>query len=785
MSPGLTFTYGLIVLLLFVWYFATDHERNKRFLGSALTVLVCALCLIYIYPPKEKIQLGLDLKGGTSFLIQLYSNPDEAGERSPITRDKVDQAVEVIRKRVDDFGTGEPVITPSGADRILVQIPGLAPEKLASTREQLQKVAKLEFRLVHPNNEQILQGFAPPDPAYMRAKEKITRGEKVVEGELVVRKKPDLTGNMVSRAAAIYGPKGWEVMLGFTSEGGKVFGELTQQHVNERFAIMLDGEVISAPNINEPILGGSASISGTFTEPEARNLASVLENPLQTPVRIQEERSTSPSLGADSIKSGIYSGLWGMALICLAVLAYYRLAGFVALIALAVEALLLFGLLAMFGAVLTLPGIAGTILTLGMAIDANVLIYERLREEIAAGKPLKIALDAAYNKAFSAIFDSHVTTLVTAAILYWQATGPVRGFAVTLTIGIIVSLFTALVITRNLFSWMFQLNLLKKISMANLISATEIDFIGKRRTAMILSGIAIVVLAAVFAIRGGSNFGVDFRGGDRLVIEAQGQKVSEDRIRKALDDLKIGDSVVQLEKSAVSEFVTIRTPMDKGAQALEHLLKTFPEAKYRVEGTEKVGSVVGRELIRSSLLALALGLLGILVYVAVQFEFSFAVGALVALLHDLLITIGLFSLAGREISLIFVGSILTVAGYSVNDKIVIFDRIREGIRAGRVGSIPEIMNRSINETLSRTILTGGTTLLALAALYFFGGPVLNDFAFSIFIGVVVGTFSSVYIAAPIVLWWSGKGGQALRSEVKLREQEAVAARAATQAGAGR
>ncbi len=748
---------------------------------------MCALCLVYIYPPKDKIRLGLDLRGGTSFLIQLVSEPDETGQRAPITKDKVDQAVEVIRKRVDSLGTSEPVITPSGTDRILVQIPGLTPERLADAREQLQKVAKLEFRLVNPKTDSILQGLEPPDPTYMRAKEKITRGDKVIEGELIVRKKPDLTGNMVNRAAAVFGQKGWEVVLGFTSEGGKLFGELTQKHVNQRFAIMLDGEVISAPNINEPILGGSASITGSFTEQEARNLASVLENPLQTPVRIQEERSTSASLGADSIKSGIYSGLLGMALICIAVLFYYRLAGFVALIALAVEALLLFGLLAMFGAVLTLPGIAGTILTLGMAIDANVLIYERLREEIAAGKSLKVALDAAYNKAFSAIFDSHVTTLVTAAILYYYATGPVRGFAVTLTIGIVVSMFTALVITRNLFSWLFQLNLLKKITMANLISATQIDFIGKRRVAMIGSVIAIVVLSAFFVWRGDSNFGVDFRGGDRLVMEAQGKKVNEEEIRKALEDLKIGDSVVQIEKSATSEFVTIRTPIDKSADADAHLKKTFPEAKFRTEATEKVGSVVGQELIRSSLVALGLGLIGILIYVAVQFEISFAVGALVALLHDLLLTIGLFSLAGREISLIFVGSVLTVAGYSVNDKIVIFDRIREGIRTGRPGTILEIMNSSINETLSRTILTGGTTLLALASLYFLGGPVLNDFAFSIFIGVVVGTYSSIYTAAPIVLWWSGKGGQALRAEVKKAEREEATVRRASlqQPGASR
>jgi SecD/SecF fusion protein len=487
---------------------------------------------------------------------------------------------------------------------------------------------------------------------------------------------------------------------------------------------------------------------------------------LQTPVTIEEQRSASASLGQDSIKSGIYAGLVGLALIFVAVLFYYRIAGLVALAALAVEGALLFGLLAMFGAVLTLPGIAGIILSLGMAIDANVLIYERLREEVAVGKSLRHALDDSYRKAFSAIFDSHVTTLITAAILYFLATGPVRGFAVTLTIGIIASMFTALVITRNLFSWLFHFNLLRKITMANLIAETNIDFLGKRRMALILSGLAIIALGAVFAMRGAHNFGVDFRGGDRVVLEAQGEKVSEGQVRDAIAGLNITDVVVQKESSATADFITIRSPLDTGQQIDAHVKATLPQAKFRTEASDKVGSLVGQELIRTSVAALGLGLLGILIYVAVRFELSFAIGAIVALLHDLLITIGLYSLAGREISLIFVGAILTIAGYSVNDKIVVFDRVREGLRSERKGSVQAIMNRSINDTLSRTLLTGGTTLLALGALYFLGGPVLNDFAFSIFVGVIVGTFSSIYIAAPIVLWWSRLRGKSLHREVK-------------------
>jgi SecD/SecF fusion protein len=770
MSPAITFSIGLLLLVLFFWYFGTDQGPKKRILGTLLTILLTAFCVWSMTPMDKKIRLGLDLKGGTSFLIQLAS---ENGQQ--ISKETLDQAVEVIRKRVDEYGVGEPVISPSGTDRILVQIPGLGTEQIKEAREQLSKVAKLEFRLVYPDNGERLRAIdtgtevIPPEYRIESYKLKAEPGKPASEERLLIKKKADLGGDRVTNSSAYFGNDGWTVQMKFDSEGAKQFGDITEKFKGYRFAIVLDGEIQSAPVIRDAIYGGDAVITGRFTEQEARGLATVLENPLQTPVSIEEERSASATLGQDSIRSGVYSGLVGLALIFVAVLLYYRLAGLVALVALAVEGVLLFGLLAMFGAVLTLPGIAGIILSLGMAIDANVLIYERLREEIAAGKSLKTALDASYDKAFSAIFDSHVTTLITAAILYLIATGPVRGFAVTLTIGIIASMFTALIITRTLFSWLFHFNLLRRISMADLISATNIDFIGKRRLALTISAVLIVVLSAHFFYRGAHNFGVDFLGGDRLVLEAQGTKVTEGQVRDALGELDVTDAVVQKETSATSEFMTVRSPIDTSQKIEAHLKSKFPDAQFRTEASEKVGSLVGGELIRSSLVALGFGLLGILIYVAMRFELSFAMGAMAALLHDLLITIGIYSLAGREISLIFVGAVLTIAGYSVSDTIVVYDRIREGLRSERKGSVSSIMNRSINETLSRTILTGGTTLLALGALYFLGGPVLNDFAFAIFIGVIVGTFSSVYTAAPIVLWWSRLKGKSLHREVKESE----------------
>jgi SecD/SecF fusion protein len=543
-----------------------------------------------------------------------------------------------------------------------------------------------------------------------------------------------------------------------------MFGDLTANNVGQRLAIMLDGDVQSAPSIRQPIYGGEAVITGRFSDEEARNLASVLENPLKTPVEIEETRSVSASLGADSIKSGVGAGLLGLALTLLFVLFYYRLAGLVACLALAVNLVLLFGAMSMFNFVLTLPGIAGIILTIGMAIDANVLIYERLREEMAAGKSLGAAVNSAYDKAFSAIFDANVTTLITSAILFWQATGPVKGFAITLTLGIIASMFSALLFTRTVFGFLLENFGLKKLTMVNWIPSRSIDFLGKRHIALALSAILILGSIAFFAWRGQKNFGVDFTGGDLVVLSSQEQVPLAD-LRRSVESANLGETTLQTSIEEGREFVTVQSKFGTADAIVAKLQQDFPAAQWAIEQTDTVGPRIGKELAGRSLFALALGLLGILIYVTLRFEFSFALGALVALLHDVIITIGVFALFGREISLVMVGAVLTIAGYSINDTIVVFDRVREGLMSGRRGTVAQIMNACINETLGRTILTGGTTLLATAALYFFGGPVLSDFALAILIGVLVGTYSSIFVASPIVLWWAKRTGKSIKREV--------------------
>lgn len=947
MSPALTFTSGIVLLLLFGWYFATDKEKMKRILGSALTVLATAMALLSFLPPFDveekdasgkpvldanknpviktpgKIGLGIDLKGGTSFLLRL--KPDETNPK-PITADSLDRAMEAIRSRVDSMGTSEPVIAPAPPDRVLVQLPGVDPQRTESYREALRKVAKLEFRMVHVNSRNlVMQKAINPatfiDPAYEIVPYKHRREGKEVMEQMVVSKKIEITGDKVKGAYAMPGQMGgWEIHLEFDDAGGKLFEEVTarmaaNRQAREEFAILMDKVVISAAGLTESamaqggIRGGSATIQGDFEEKEARNIASALLNPLENPMVIEEERSTSASLGQDAINSGIMAGLVGAGITVLVTLLYYRFAGLVANLALIVFSIILFGAMGMFNAVLTLPGIAGILLTLGMAIDANVLIYERLREEQAAGKTLKTALDAAYDKAFSAIFDSNVTTIITAGLLYWKATGPVKGFAISLVIGVIASMFSALIVTRNLFAWGLEKGIIKKITMVDLIPATNFDFMGKRKLSTIGSLVVIFASIGIFAMRGEKNFGVDFKGGTKLTYDIQGKAPTMDDIRKSLADIGESEAVAQEESSANQKFLVIRIA-DTGVNLVDLLSKKFPDAKFKSrsddrvlftpvgdkpdfkafqdalkaagenesaikeiaidgknyfavspakanasdieralqkaqpdkfkrfmdgrvlfkpEGTtpaldavraalveakqadavvseepspegvllsiklgknritkhmeskfpeakmseanvETVGAVVGKQLANNSLIALGLGMVGILIYVTLRFEFSFAIGALVALLHDVIITVGVFSLLGRELSLVIVGAVLTIAGYSVNDTIVVYDRIREGIKAGRSGSILQIMNASINETLSRTILTGGVTLLTTIALFIFGGPVLNDFALTILIGILVGTYSSIFIAAPIVLWWSGRGGRDLKSEVNRSDE---------------
>jgi SecD/SecF fusion protein len=775
MSPLLTFFIGLGLLILFGWYFATDIGLRKRLIALTLVVAFVGVSIATIWPPEKRIALGLDIQGGTSFLIRMMKGDKE------VTKGMQEQAVEVIRKRVDYFGGGEPIISPVGDDRILVQIPGLDTAKIQEARDQLSRVAKLEFRLVYPDNGDKLakidkgEDVIPPEYRIETYTMRAEGNQPARVERLLVKKKADLGGERVSGSHAYFGQEGWTVQLKFDSEGAKKFGDITEKFKGYRFAIVLDGVIQSAPVIRDAIYGGDAVITGRFTEQEARGLASVLENPLQTPVSIEEERSVSPTLGMDSIKASILAGLLGLAITLVCVLIYYRLPGLVANLALIVNLILLIGALTMFRFVLTLPGIAGIILTIGLSVDASVLIYERLREEMALGKSLKAAVQTAYEKAFSSIFDANVTTLITAAILFWKASGPVKGFAISLTLGILASLFTALIVGRNALGWLVDTGKVKKISMLHLISSQNINFLGKGFLACMCSLALILAGATSFYIRGEKNFGVDFRGGD-LVTLSSPNTIDVGQVRAALKPIGLADASIQESAQVGKNYITVRGPLNTSDKIEKEIMQAMPNAGFKVEGSERVGALVGGELAKSSLIALGLGIIGILIFVTFRFELSFAVGAIVALLHDVIITVGVFSLMHRELTLTMVGAVLTIAGYSINDTIVVYDRIREGLASGRRGTIEEIMNSSINQTLSRTILTSTVTLIPILCLFLFGGPVLRDFSLAIIVGVVVGTYSSIFIASPIVLWWTRARGATTSSLRREVTQKATTAR---------
>jgi SecD/SecF fusion protein len=430
----------------------------------------------------------------------------------------------------------------------------------------------------------------------------------------------------------------------------------------------------------------------------------------------------------------------------------------------------------MFGFTFSLPGIAGIILTIGLAVDANVLIYERLREELENGKSLKSAIAASYDKAFSAIFDANITSLISSIILFSMASGSIKGFAVTLTIGITASMFSAILVTRVLFRWGIDTNLLRKMTFLNLIKATKIDFLAAAKKTAIVSSIFIVISLAAFALKRESSLGIDFTGGTRIQFQLGEKEVKLEEVDKVLSTLTLTRAAFpQIESNpATGALLSIRTDKadaEKIVSALRSEIPVFSEKKtdgsneYLIdESKEEVSALIGGSFMRESIIALGLGLIGIAIYITIRFEFSFALGAFIALLHDVIISVGVVVLLGRELSLIHVGAILTIAGYSINDTIVIFDRIRETVLI-RTGAIKDVMNEAINATLSRTILTSATTIVTVAILSLYGGSALRDFSIMILIGLVIGTYSSVFVASPIVLWWSQRKGGDLRKDV--------------------
>jgi SecD/SecF fusion protein len=805
---------------------------NKPSIWKWLILIgLIAWSMAILIPVKENVNLGIDLVGGSSFLLEVQLDELDDDQK----KDAPQRALEVIRNRVDGMGLAEPIIFLQPAtQRIVVQLPGIEDDRRQEVREIIKQSAYLEFKLVHEESEtQVQRLFAsgeapigykivPIDDEQLLKRDEATIPEEMSDEEIFrarrtfmalpnselmfmvaprlnqtfyepvyVERRRQLTGEHLKTAGVQQDfsklVPTYLVTLEFNSEGKSRFGRLTADYApfgdrnpNEegrRLAIILDGTLHSAPVVREAIYGGNATITGNFTIKEASKLALVLRaGSLPAPVEIIEERTVDPTLGKDSIDSSIKAFAFGGIAVVVFVLLYYLLAGFIANLALTLDLVLLplgmmvaAGFLGLFTGsgtwagpiglpTLTLAGIAGIVLTIGMAVDANVLIFERIREEQVSGKRFKSAVDAGYEKVFSTIFDANITTLLTAIILFWQGSGPIRGFAITLSAGIIVSMYVALVVTRMMFDLLGHYTNISQVKMMTLVKNTEFKFMDKRYIAAGVSLLLILSTWGIFISKGKDNFGVDFTGGSAISYQVKpGAKPDQKAIRVDLEQAGFTPQL-QFQKELMGEggadpdeFLEIKVPFEQG----ERLYDYMSEGKYDLSysQTESVGPQVGKELRKKGILSILWALVGIVIYISVRFEFGFAMGAIVALVHDVLITVGLYCLFGRQLSLPIVAALLTIVGYSVNDTIVVFDRIREDLTLHKGQKYSDLADGSINRTLSRTVMTSVTTLLTVVMLLFFGGGEINDFALALFIGILVGTYSSIFVATPVTIFW--------------------------------
>ncbi len=769
LSSSWVFLLGLGLLSLFVVYFATESARRKRIFGTILSIAVVALS-VWLFQGLG-MEKGIELQGGVSMEIKI--RPAEGRE---VTTHTQQQAIKVLTERLNALGTADVLIAPSGKDGIFLQMPGVGQDKLKGIEEALEKVAHLSFSILHPQSHflaaQVAEGaqVIPGYEALPYAEEKDKDGNALPTRYGLVKIKRDMEGKNVSRAGYFYGDKGDSISVSFSSEGAKIMGPLTRENQGQPLAIILDDVILSSPVIQEPFSDG-CSITGNFTQAEALSLASALENPLENPIEIEFSNYISPTMGEAAVNQGILSGIWGLGIVLVFMIVYYRFAGLVAVIGLTSIVAIVFGTMALFQFTLTLPGIAGIILTIGMAIDANVLIYERLREEMASGKSLRTAIELAYDRAFWSIMDSNLTSLITAIILYYVADGTVKGFAVTLVIGIVGTLFAALIVTRVCFQWVMDAKFFTKLTFLNFIPSRSFDFLGVARP-WLIGSLALTILSILVVVVVDPR-GVELKGGDSITIRTDAD-ISTDSIVASLAKLDLGAEPIVQEQRAVGDdgvFYLVRIPTGTADQAQEHLQSDLG-IELKDTTVSSVGSAVGRSMLITSILALGLGMVAILIYVTFRYEFAFALGAIAALIHDVVVALGVATLLGHELSLITVGALLTIAGYSLNDTIVIFDRVRESLQTKR-GEVRDLINLALNQTLGRTILTSTTTIFTVLVLCFFGGPGLRSFSVTLLIGMITGVYSTLFIASPIVLWWAKRSGTNLRRQVIDTEQSKV------------
>lgn len=743
-------------------------------LWRAIVALVAVAASLYLALTQSP-RLGLDLRGGTQIVLQTKDSPTVEADADATRR-----ALEVLRQRVDALGVSEPSLAQAGDRRIVVELPGLRDPREAS--EVIGRTAQLT---VHPvTAETDRKGSARPAADGSR-----TLPDPDRPGGYVTLGPTALTGEGVKNAEAALDQQsmnGWYVTLDFRGKAGgdwaRVTGEAAcapQGAAERRVAIVLDGKVISAPGVNADvrcgtgITGGSTQITGGFDENEAKDLAALVKGgALPVPVDVVEQRTVGPTLGADAIAASTQAALIGLALTALFITFVYRLLGALATVALALYGLMSYAALLALGATLTLPGLAGFVLAIGMAVDANVLVFERAREEYlgarathpdarergSGSRSLPKALHTGFSKAWSAVIDSNVTTLLAAGLLFSFATGPVKGFGVTLSIGVLVSMVSAFVVTRVLAETAVRRGFVRRRPrltglattgrLRTLLARREPRVVHHRRRWLGASTLLVAVAVAGIALRG-LDLGVEFTGG-RLVEYSTSKQVDADTARKAVADAGFPRAVVQ---ESGSDDITVRTGelSDAEQEKIKEALAEKGGGQATVERDERIGPSLGDELRQKALIALGIAVAAQLVYLTVRFRWTFASAAVVAMVHDVLLVVGLFAWLGKTVDSVFLAAVLTVIGYSVNDTVVVFDRIREARRRDPRADLARTANTAVIRTLPRTVNTGMGALFVLAALAVLGGDSLADFSVALITGVIVGVASTVSVAVPVAV----------------------------------
>ncbi|MEN8849501.1 MAG: protein translocase subunit SecF [Akkermansiaceae bacterium] len=786
-NPLLVVLAGIAIVALIFWYVATEIDRRKRNVGSIAILLVIGLCLAAVLPFEEKLKKGIDLAGGVAFTVEIQSaEPDPGQPPLPVGPEAIEAVKKTLGERLSEGSMSGVQMQGLGEDRLVIEMAALNEEQIARMKVIIEKTAQLTCKAVHPESDRLAQAvengsqLAPAGwKLYQLPVIDQKTLKKIGDTPILLAKRNIVTGDQVQRAIPVPSRFG-TIQVRLNSDGGdRLFNATAQMREGvDRMAVVLDGQALIAPTVNGN-LSRSFIIEGLDGSKEVNEVVAALANPLKNPLEILSTNQISAKYGKEIVRQGVTAALAGLALTLIFILLYYRFAGIVALLGLSLNILILFGAMAMFGATFTLPGIAGIILTIGIAVDANVLIYERLREEMADGKSVAAALKASYEKAFTAIFDANITTILTALILLWQASDQIKGFAITLTIGILASMFAALLGTRVFFFWFAgtgQGGKVKKMSFMSLIPNRTIKFMQMRNPAFVISAILVIGSLATITMRRDTARGIDFVGGTILTIQVDAEhKIEADDIDASLADITLTKTPYaqkEIIAGGNTDLLKVKISEEDVDLVQAELRKDIPLlAEKDATGTyvtpissNTIAPTLGEEFFKNSLYALGMGLLAVLLYISLRFEFSFAVGAFVALFHDLIISVGAVLLIGTELSMIHVGAFLTIAGYSINDTIVVFDRVRESLQSKR-GSIVDVMNLAINATLSRTILTSVTTFMAVLVLYIFGGAALKDFSFAIMIGVVIGTYSSIFVATPVVYLWSKARGSNLRREL--------------------